>query len=226
MTIQGTLTIRPNPNADRPDYRDWQTAIMRATLVLLAKDPRVSTTLTNDVRIDTIDGAPPSAPEAAFLLPAFLGAVAIVAVTGAIAAVVIDWLDQDNQIQAIQLATDANVQKHAATLAAANQIVEQHLARENAQHSSIPWDDQELGLLNDLKTSSTQLADWKATGVQPGPVGGAVASVGSGVSGAVKDVGTAVGRTATTAALGGEVLLAAVAAFWIWESERGKRAAA
>jgi hypothetical protein len=218
---QGVLTVRPYPNGDRSDFRDAQDAIMRAVYALLAPNPLERYALRSDIRFETEDGSAPAAPvETGFLLPAFLGGVAIVVVTGAIAAVVSDWLDQRNQIEATKIATDANAKKLAATLAAANQLVEAHLDRENETHQTVSWDEHELELFETLKATTKELAAYKApTNVRPGPIAGGAASVLQGTGEAVSKAGTGVGVGAAT------VPIALVVGLFLWNEHERKRAA-
>lgn len=220
-TSQGVLSVRPYPNAERSDFRDAQDAIMRAVYALLAPNPLERYALQSDVRVETEDGTPAAAPETgAFWLPAVLGGIAIVAVTGAIAAVVSDWLDQRNQLDATKLATDANAKKLASTLAAANQLVEAHLDRENETHETIAWDEHELELFETLKSTTKELAEYKApTNVRPGPIAGGAASVLQGTGQAVSKAGTGVGVGAAT------LPIAIVVGLFLWNEHERKRAA-
>jgi len=215
----GALSITPTRVDPSTEPGAWQLALMQALYVLLATNPTAAYSFTGNVRMQTEDGEPAAPPETGL---AWIGAVVAIAVVGAIAAVVIDWLNERDQIAAIKLATDANVQKHAATLASANQIVSEHLDREAAAGASLPWEQHELELLDELQTSSRELAAWKAPDLKPGPIGGAVANVGGATAGAISNVSNAAAGSTDTAL----VLAAAVAAFWIFTHHSGRQSRA
>jgi hypothetical protein len=209
---QNVLSIHPYPSA-RQDYRDAQDALMLAVYALLAENPAAKYSITENIRFETEDGtapAPPTSPETGFLWEATV-VVAIIVVTGAVAAVVSDWLDQKNQIEATKLATDANAQKLAATLAAANQLVEAHLDREQTTGQTIPWEPAELDLLSTLKSDTKSLAEWKAPELKQAPIAAGAANVLGSTGKAVESVGkgasAGIGVGAVLAVLGGIYLL-------------------
>lgn len=218
LVQDGSLVVYPNRSKGDTSAQAWQDAVMAGVAVLLG-NPGTKYSLDSSVRIQTQGGATPAPLETGF---PFLGAVVLVAVVGAIAAVVVDWLDQSNQIEAIKISTDAHVAEHAATLASANQIIDAHLSREHVSGQSIPWDAQELEQLERLRNSTRTLTEWKAPELRPGPVGGAV-------GGAVSDVGKGAADAARSAGTGIELglfALIALLAFESFGSRRDRRAAA
>ena len=202
-TVRGepaALHVSPQVRATGGAAEDAQRALLTGVQVLLAVKADL-TGVPDRLRISTVDdGRPSVAADAAFGAAA---AVAIIGVTGVVAAAIVTWLSERNELEAIRIESDAVVQRHAATLATSASLVESHVEREAAAGQSLDWTDAELSLLEDLRAQSKELAAWKAPALNSvsDAVGDAVTKVGD----AVKSAGTGVGLG--VAVLGGLWLL-------------------
>ena len=209
-TAWGVSATQP---ATREDNREVQKWIAFGAIALMggiqAFDREQVQMLGANVKVETEGGSLASGPHPDTAFPVVIGVVAIVSLATGLAATTALYFSQRNEIDASKVASDERVQKHAAALAAATNIVDTHIDREQAKGETLPWDAQELALLETLKGTTKELARTEPAPLQSVPDLGAV-SAGAGK--ALEGIGAGATAAGTTFGVGGLV----VAGLGLW----------
>jgi len=221
--------VSPTQPAVREDSKEVQRWIGLGAVALMGSigqwDQDAIKALPENVRVETTGGALPSGPTRDAGFPVVIGIVAIVSLAAGLASVAALYFSQTNEIEAVKLASDERVKKHAASLAAATNIVDAHLDREQATGTTLPWDEHETKLLAELEQTTKELAKESSSPLQSVPN---VRAVTEGAGAALAGVGEAVKSAGTTFGLGGLAL--AGLGVWLVAGEakdfRQRRAAA
>jgi hypothetical protein len=218
----GSIVVATGARASSPDAQDWQTALYWGVVYLLGvtqadvKAGRMN--LAARVRVETEDGSRAVGPVQDTGIFPWLGAIAIVTATTAIAGVLALWFSQRNEIDATKIASDERVQKHAAALAEASSVVDAHTQAEQAAGQTLPWDTEQVKYLDALKASIGELSKTPETVLKSAPD---LQAVSQGIGKGAADVGAGVKNATTAAGVGfGGVLAIAAALYLLSESEK------
>ncbi|MBX3128387.1 MAG: hypothetical protein KF718_16815 [Polyangiaceae bacterium] len=158
-------SVFPQTKSERTDHQEAQQAILQGVALLQTggRDPLAAPKRGGKI---FTEGGEPATFKADDVALGWAGAVAIVGVVGVLACTTWQYFSQKNELEFIRVSTDANVKKHAEALGRVTSMVDGHRAKEEKAGSSLPWDEQEMLILNQLLATSKSLADWKP----PAPV--------------------------------------------------------
>ncbi len=164
-----TFVIEPTLSPD-PARSDWQRML---TYGIAALVPGFRTTTSGGkvswtgpsipdgkvVHIVTHDGDPPQVVDTAQI--GVVEGFVVVGVALALGAAVAWIASQVAEVTATALATDANKQKLVASMTTSAELVEAHRAAELQAGHDLPYDDQEIALLQSLRESIKAAASWE-----------------------------------------------------------------
>lgn len=222
-----TLGVTVAVPSGREDNRAIQSLLLMAVLPLvgatIADVRRMESTLA-PATVETDGGGLPAGPTRdAGALPVVLGGVAIVSFFVGLGGVMAVYFSQRNELDALTVASNERVAKHAASIAAAVGRIESHQEREADAGTTLPWDPVELSWLESLKASTAELAKVPAPALETVPKLG---DVTSGVGKAIGDVGEAAKGAVTGAGFGLGAVAAAAGLWWLMQQDNRRRAAA
>lgn len=221
---ESQILVAEVDQATREDARDVQVVLATALRALAENGAQQSLGPLPDATKRTLvtEGGKPQASTAG----ADAGGIVIVAgvvigvviVAGIVAGVVDHLLSTDREIDHAQLVANTKAQELASNLAAANEAIASHVAREDKAGATIPYDEQELRLLDVLNQNIKDLSSFTPPPLTTTPnvrkvtesAASAVESVGQGA----KAVGQGIGKAAESSGIGLGVALAAIGVIW------------